>query len=105
MIRIDSSCFLSQERFNKLKSIEEVMHLRDKLLKSKKHEYFKKQRNKVTYMLRAAKKTHFQHLIASKHESRSIRKAINNLPNKAKSNPQMTTKDISPDKLNIHFAK
>ena len=32
------------------------MHRRDKLLKAKKHEKFKKQRNKMTAILRALKK-------------------------------------------------
>ena len=42
------------------KEIEEAMHLRAKLLKSSKHEDFKKQRIKVTSMLHAAKKNTFK---------------------------------------------
>ena len=79
------------------------MHLRDKLLKFRKHDDLKKQRNKVTSMLRAATKTYLQDLVALKNDSRSIRKAINNLTNKAISKPPVTTNDISPDKLNNHF--
>ena len=36
--------------------IEKAMHLRDKLLKAKKHEKFKKQKKKMTAILRALKK-------------------------------------------------
>ena len=69
------------------KEIEEVMHQRDRLLKARKHEEFKKQRNKVTSLIRTSKnnqnnnnnnnnnknnnnnnktKTYFQNLVASK---------------------------------------
>ena len=62
------------------KEIEEAMHQRDRLLKARKHEEFKKQRNKVTSLIRASKKkTYFQNLVASKNNSRSIWKAINTL--------------------------
>ena len=92
------------------KEIEEAMHLRNKLLKSRKHQDFKKQRNKVTSMLRVApppKKKHptptFQDLVASKNDSRAIWKAINNLTNKATSKPSITTNDISPYKGQIEI--
>ena len=63
------------------KEIEEAMHQRDRLLKARKHEEFKKQRNKVTSLIRASKnkQTYFQNLVASKNDSRSIWKAINTL--------------------------
>ena len=86
------------------KEIEEAMHQRDRLLKARKHEEFKKQRNKVTSLIRASKKTYFQNLVASKNDSRSIWKAINTLTNKDASKPQVTVKELPPDKLNSHFA-
>ena len=55
-------------------------------------------------MPRAAKKRYFQDLVSSKNDSRSIWKAINNLTNKDTSKAQRTIKEISPDKLNNHFA-
>ena len=54
------------------KEIEEAMHLRDRLLKYRKHKDFKEQRNKVTSMLRAAPQKYFQDLVASKNDSRAI---------------------------------
>ena len=88
-----------------LKEIEEAMHQRDRLLKARNHEEFKKQRNKLTSLICASKKnTYFQNLVASKNYSRSIWKAINTLTNKDASKPQVTVKEIPPDKLNSHFA-
>ena len=86
------------------KEIEEAMHQRDRLLKARKREEFKKQRNKVTSLIHASKKTYFQNLVASKKDSRSIWKAINTLTNKDASKPQVTVKELPPDKLNSHFA-
>ena len=88
------------------KEIEEAMHQRDRLLKARKHEEFKKQRNKVTSLIRASKKhtPYFQNLVASKNDSRSFWKAINILTNKDASKPQVTVKELPPDKLNSHFA-
>ena len=81
------------------------MHQRDRLLKARKRGEFKKQRNKVTSLIRASKKkTYFQNLVASKIDSRSIWKAINTLTNKDASKPQVTVKELPPDKLNSHFA-
>ena len=70
------------------KEIEEAMHQRDRLVKARKHEEFKKQRNKVTSLLRASKK-HFQNLVAS---------------DLIASKSQVTIKELPPDKLNNHFA-
>ena len=87
------------------KEIEEVMHQRDRLLKAKKHEEFEKQRNKVTSLILASKNKKQNHnLVASKNDSRSIWKAINTLTNKDASKPQVTVKELPPDKLNSHFA-
>ena len=58
----------------------------------------------MTSLIRASKKTYFQNLVASKNDSRSIWKAINTLTNKDASKPQVTVKELPPDKLNSHFA-
>ena len=79
------------------KEIEEALHQRDRLLKARKREEFKKQRNKVT-SLTSSKKTYFQNLVVSKTYSRSIWKAINTLTTK------VIVKELPPDKLNSHFA-
>lgn len=50
------------------KDIEEAMHQRDKLLKAKKHEELKKQRNKVTSLLSASKNTYFNNFVNSKQK-------------------------------------
>ena len=83
--------------------IEQAIHLRDSL-KAKKHQDFKKQRNIVTSMIRTSKKKYFQSLAASKQNCKSVWNAINILTNKGFKKSPTVTKDISPDKLNDHFA-
>ena len=58
----------------------------------------------MTSLIRASKKTYFQNLVASKNDYRSIWKAINTLTIKDASKPQVTVKELPPDKLNSHFA-
>ena len=90
------------------KDIEEAMHQRDKLLKAKKHEELKKQRNKVTSLLSASKNTYFNNFVncktKTKQKYRSIWKATNTLTNRDTSKLQVTVKDLPPDKLNSHLA-
>ena len=54
------------------KEIEEAFTKRDRLLKAREHEEFKKQRNKVTSLIRASKKhtPNFQDLVASKRKKK-----------------------------------
>ena len=84
------------------KEIEEAMPQRDRLLKARKLEEFKKQRNKVTSLISPSKtkqtKNILSNLVASKNDSRSIwnkKRCI-----KTSSHSQR----ITPDKLNSHFA-
>ena len=82
---------------------EEATQQRDKLLKAKKHEEFKKQKNKLTSLLRASKFIYFYiFLVASKNDSRSIWKPLTYQQRciKASSHSQ----GITPEKVNSHFA-
>ena len=85
------------------KDIQKEIYLRDYLSKHGKNDVYKKQRNKVTALLRASKMKYFQSLAASKNDSKSIWKCINKLTNKNKMNTSTLLKDISTDKLNQHF--
>ena len=79
------------------------IRVRDKLLsKTGKSEEFKKQRNKITAMKRAAKKKYFRELISSKSDTKSIWKAVNSLSGK-KSLSITTSTEIPVDCLNKHF--
>ena len=79
------------------------IRIRDKLLsKTGKSEEFKKQRNKITAMKRAAKKKYFHELISSKSDTKSIWKAVNSLSGK-KSLSTTTSIEIPVDCLNKHF--
>ena len=50
------------------------------------------------------RKKSFQNLVASENDSRPIWKAINTLTNKDAPIPQVTIKELPPNKLNSHFA-
>ena len=88
--------WLTSEIFNEIK-------IRDKLLKSKgRGEEFRKQRNKITSMKRAAKKKYFSELISNKKDTKSIWRAINQLS--GKSNASSTSSaHLSAEILNHHF--
>lgn len=80
-----------------------AIKIRDKLLsKTGNDEAFKKQRNKITAMKRAAKKKYFSELISSKSDTKSIWKAINYLSGK-RSSPVIAT-ELPVDCLNKHFS-
>ena len=87
------------------KEIEDAISLRDKLLKAKQYSDFRTQRNKVTAMLRAAKKKYIQEILTSnsKQNSKNIWKAINILSNKPASKDSTTPSTLSADSLNNHF--
>ena len=85
------------------REIYDEINLRDHLLKSGHNEEYKKQRNKVTSLKRAAKKKYFQDLVTSKKDCKSIWKAINQLTNKNTDTNSTLVKDISAISLNMHF--
>ena len=74
------------------------------LLTTGKSAEFKKQRNKVTAMKRQAKKLYFSDLIASKKDTKSIWKAINELSGKKSATSSPSGSQFSPEKLHIHFS-
>ena len=84
--------------------INAAIKARDKLLsKTGTDVAFKKQRNKVTAMKRAAKKKYFSDLISSKANTKSVWKAINSLSGKKSASQTPTSTGLSVDCLNKHF--
>ena len=63
-----------------------AMAVRDRLKKEKRFEDFKKQRNKVKSLVRAAKKSYFDKLIELDKSTSTIWKAINEITNKSHNN-------------------
>ena len=84
--------------------IRKAMYHRDYLLKHGYREEYKKQRNKITSLIRAGKKKYFLDLINKKKDSRTIWKAIHRLTNKNVHCVTSITNDISVDRLNYHFS-
>lgn len=84
--------------------IHAAIAARDNLLRSNgKDEQFKKQRNKVTAMKRAARKKYFSELISSKKNTKLIWKAINQLSGKPPVSVTPSTGNLSADSINKHF--
>ena len=81
--------------------IEKEIYYRDLLLKANKREEFKRQRNKVTSLLRKSQHKHIQNLVQSK-DSKPIWKAINQLTGKSKCKPQPSV-SLSAHHFNTHF--
>ena len=87
------------------KDIDKAIQIRDTLLKTKKFELFKKQRNLVTSMIRSAKKKYFRDIVSNGHNnSKSIWKAINILTKRNIDKMSTSIQDISVNDLNSHFA-
>ena len=85
------------------KEIEDACTTRDRYLKKGKMEEFRKQRNKVNSLKRAAKQKYFNSLVSSKQNSKSIWKAINELTNKPSSTSSNHQNNLKPEQLNSHF--
>ena len=83
--------------------IQAAIHHRDYLLKNGQREEYKKERNKTTSLIRAAKKKYFEDLLASKNDSKTVWKAINELTHKKKSSVSTYPDDLTANKLNEHF--
>jgi hypothetical protein len=85
--------------------IRDAMTLRDRLRKDKKIEEYKTQRNKVSELVRKAKKSLFQKLVANENKNVSrVWSAMNEFTNKSRSNRKPNPIPFSADKLNNHFA-
>ena len=81
-------------------NIRHEMKLRDNLKLNKNFSEYKKQRNKVKSLIRAAKKEYINSLIKDKADSRNIWKAIKLLRNSKSSNGDLK---LDPDVFNKHF--
>ena len=80
--------------------------INEQLLITEKFDEFRAQRNKITSMLRHAKKDYFRNLISNstRNDSKKIWKAINILTKKTSNQPSILENNITPNDLNQHFA-
>lgn len=83
--------------------IIEAMKIRDKFKKDNKFSEYKKQRNKVTSLVRDAKRAFFSKLIHQNSDTATIWKAMNNITSKSANTNKTPTVDISADAFNDHF--
>ena len=83
--------------------IKDAMRIRDSLKQDRKFAEYKQQRNKVTQLVRSAKKAYFEKLIANNNgDTAVIWRAMNELTNKSHKSPS-TKSDISADTFNDYF--
>ena len=83
--------------------IKEAMSIRDKLKKEKKFTEYKHQRNKVTQLVRSAKKAFFEKLIDNDNgDTAAIWRAMNELTNRSHK-PTYAHTNISADTFNDYF--
>ena len=86
--------------------INQEIKNRDKMLQlNGNNQDFKKQRNAVAAMKRAARKKYFSELISSKQDTKSIWKAINQLSGKRNKSLNKPSADLSAEELNVHFSE
>jgi hypothetical protein len=80
-----------------------AMKLRDKLKKEKNFVEYKKQRNRVSQMVKDAKQVHLEKLIGDNCDTVHIWRAINEITQKSKRSSPSENITISPDEFNKHF--
>ena len=82
------------------KEIRDAMALRDELKRNKDFDGYRRQRNRVRYLVREAKKVSFKKMVENKSDTISIWRALN-----AFTRPKQTTRciPISADTFNEHF--
>ena len=83
--------------------ITEAMKVRDKFKKDKNFVEYHKQRNKVTCLVRNAKRAYFAKMINNNSDTSAIWRAMNSITNKSASVNKSPTKLISADEFNDHF--
>ena len=81
--------------------IRSAMALRDKLKKEKKFDEYKKQRNLVKYLVRAAKKSYFNKMIENNKDTASLWRALNSVT-KGKVAPEIPD-HLTAESFNKHF--
>jgi len=82
------------------KDIIDAMAIRDELKRNKQFEAYRKQRNRVQYLIREAKKASFVRLMENKADTSSMWKALNSF---TKSRQTMLSTPLSADTFNKHF--
>ena len=83
--------------------IIKAMKLRDRLKRDKKFEDYKKQRNKVTSLVRAAKKAYFAKLINDNKDTASLWHAMTEITHKSRNKAKTAEIKCSPNVFNNHF--
>ena len=81
------------------------MAQRDALKAAKKEEEYKKQRNKVSNLVKRAKASYFEKLINANRDTASLWRAVNEITDKSKNKGNTTTHMWSPNIFNDHFIK
>ena len=76
---------------------------RDKFKQEKKFEDYKKQRNKVTNLVRAAKRAYFEKLINHNKDTLSLWRAVNEITYKSRNKAASCEIKRSPNSLNENF--
>ena len=79
------------------------MAVRDKLKRDKLFDLYEKQRNKVSTLVRAAKKNYFNELITDNRDTATILRAVNEITSKSRSQSNSFVSNITPDSFNKHF--
>ena len=79
------------------------MALRDKLKRDKLFDLCKKQRNKVSTLVRTAKKNYLNKLITDNRDTATIWRAVNEISRKSRPQSNSSVCNITPDSFNKHF--
>ena len=83
--------------------IIKAMKLRDRLKRDKKFEDYKKQRNIVTSLVRAAKKAYFAKMINDNKDTASLWRAMTEITHKSRNKAKTAEIKCSPNVFNNHF--
>ena len=85
--------------------IRDAMKVRDQLKKCKRFDEYKHQRNKVTELIRRAKRNYFERLLNQPNSTSTsqVWKAMNEFTNKSRKSPDTITNKFSTDEFNNHF--
>ena len=84
--------------------IKHAMTIRDKLKKKKHFDEYRKQRNKVTNLVRQAKRNYFQKLLSQNNYVSQIWRAMNEFTNKSRSRKIINRIIFNADQLNDYFS-
>lgn len=85
--------------------IRDAMKIRDQFKKNKQFAEYKHQRNRVTELVRSAKKNHFEKLLNQPNTTQTsqVWKAMNEFSNKSRKLPDSNTNKFSAKDYNDHF--